>query len=349
MSCRCAPGGVRGRRGRHGVLHHHPRPALERGRQRVDPRDRASCGGPPGSPSSRRGRFARAPRPCARAGPTARPGRASPASRTGSRCPRSACASPATSGSSAFSTANPLRGTASTTTCFTAASCSIVSISLRPEMVARDVQHDADVVAFVAQALAEDAAPRDLEDRHVDARVLQHHLRGLRARRVDALHQALVDVDPVGRRRRRPAAPSRGRCARSSASSSSCRWSRSPRRSGSARASPAGTAGRRRASPRTAARPPSDACACGTRARRSPRRSRRPSRGRVARCRAPGSRSRRRPVRRRARPPRRSRRCPRGRPTCDRSRSHRSTCCRWPRASPSRPSEEHRRSHSPAS
>ena len=37
-----------------------------------------------------------------------------------------------TSGSSAFSTANPLRGTASTTTCFTAASCSSVSISLRP-------------------------------------------------------------------------------------------------------------------------------------------------------------------------------------------------------------------------
>ena len=37
-----------------------------------------------------------------------------------------------TSGSSAFNTAKPLRGTASTMTCFTAASCSIVSMPFKP-------------------------------------------------------------------------------------------------------------------------------------------------------------------------------------------------------------------------
>ena len=50
------------------------------------------------------------------------------------------------------------------------------------EVVGLHVEHDGDVVALVAEALAEDAAAGDLEDREVDARVLQHHPRRLRAR-----------------------------------------------------------------------------------------------------------------------------------------------------------------------
>ena len=49
------------------------------------------------------------------------------------------------------------------------------------EVVAGDVGHDGHVVAVVAQALAQDAAARDLEHRGVDGRVLEHHLGRLRA------------------------------------------------------------------------------------------------------------------------------------------------------------------------
>jgi hypothetical protein len=45
----------------------------------------------------------------------------------------------------------------------------------QPEMVRLDVEDHGDVVAFVAQALAEDAATSHLEDGEVDPRVLQHH------------------------------------------------------------------------------------------------------------------------------------------------------------------------------
>ena len=50
------------------------------------------------------------------------------------------------------------------------------------EVVAGDVGHDRDVVAVVAEALAQDAAARHLEHGRVDGRVLEHHLRRLRAR-----------------------------------------------------------------------------------------------------------------------------------------------------------------------
>ena len=50
------------------------------------------------------------------------------------------------------------------------------------EVVAGDVGHDGDVVAVVAEALAQDPAARDLEDRGVDGRVLEDHLGRLRAR-----------------------------------------------------------------------------------------------------------------------------------------------------------------------
>ncbi len=69
----------------------------------------------------------------------------------------------------------------------------------QPEMVARHVQHDPHVVPPVAESLAEDAPARDLEDGHVDPRVLQDHLCRLRPRGVDALDEALVDVDPIRR------------------------------------------------------------------------------------------------------------------------------------------------------
>ena len=50
------------------------------------------------------------------------------------------------------------------------------------EVVAGDVGHDRDVVAVVAEALAQDPAARDLEHGGVDGRVLEHHLGRLRAR-----------------------------------------------------------------------------------------------------------------------------------------------------------------------
>jgi hypothetical protein len=67
------------------------------------------------------------------------------------------------------------------------------------EVVGRDVGHDCHVVAVIAQALAQDAAPGDLHHREVDARVLQHHPRGPGARRVGLDDEALVDDDAVGR------------------------------------------------------------------------------------------------------------------------------------------------------
>ncbi len=59
-------------------------------------------------------------------------------------------------------------------------------------MVGGHVGHDRDVVAVVAEAFAQDAAARHLEHGTVDDRVLQHHLRGLRAG-----HVALPDHPPV--------------------------------------------------------------------------------------------------------------------------------------------------------
>ena len=66
-------------------------------------------------------------------------------------------------------------------------------------MVGGDVGDDGDVVAVVAQALAQDAAARDLEHRGVHGRVLEDHLRRLRARHVAALDQPPVDDDAVRR------------------------------------------------------------------------------------------------------------------------------------------------------
>ena len=68
-----------------------------------------------------------------------------------------------------------------------------------PEVVGGDVQDDGDVVALVAQALAQQATAGDLEDGEVDTRVLQHHPGALGARRVSPDDQALVDDDAVGR------------------------------------------------------------------------------------------------------------------------------------------------------
>ena len=54
--------------------------------------------------------------------------------------------------------------------------------AVQAQVVAGDVGHDGDVVAVVAQALAQDAAARDLEHARVDRRVLEHHPRRARAR-----------------------------------------------------------------------------------------------------------------------------------------------------------------------
>ena len=58
------------------------------------------------------------------------------------------------------------------------------------EVVGLHVEDDGDVVALVAEALAQDAAAGDLEDREVDARVLQHHPRRARAGGVGPDHAA---------------------------------------------------------------------------------------------------------------------------------------------------------------
>ena len=51
--------------------------------------------------------------------------------------------------------------------------------ALEAEVIARHVQDDGDVVAPVAESLPQDPPASGLEDREVDPRVLQHHLRGL--------------------------------------------------------------------------------------------------------------------------------------------------------------------------
>ena len=76
------------------------------------------------------------------------------------------------------------------------------------QVVAGDVGHHRDVVAVVAEALAQDPAARDLEDGGVDGRVLEHHLGRLRARHVALLDQPAVDDDAVGRGHARRAGPS---------------------------------------------------------------------------------------------------------------------------------------------
>ena len=53
--------------------------------------------------------------------------------------------------------------------------------ALHAEVVGGDVGDDGDVVAVVAEALAQDAAAGDLHDGEVDARVLQDHARRARA------------------------------------------------------------------------------------------------------------------------------------------------------------------------
>ena len=104
-----------------------------------------------------------------------------------------------TRASSALSTANPSRGTASTTTALTSASCSSVSMPLHAQVVGRDVGDHGDVVAVVAEALAQDAAAGHLHHREVDARVLQDHPGRARPGRVGLDDEPLVDDDAVGR------------------------------------------------------------------------------------------------------------------------------------------------------
>ena len=71
---------------------------------------------------------------------------------------------------------------------------------LQPDVVARDVQDDRDIVRAVAESLAQNAAASHLEDGEVDARILEHHACRARATGIRLLDEAAVDVDPVGGR-----------------------------------------------------------------------------------------------------------------------------------------------------
>ena len=95
-----------------------------------------------------------------------------------------------TSGSSALSTAWPSRGTASTMHGLDVGELLDGVDAAQAEVVGLHVEDDGDVVALVAEALAQDAAAGDLEDGEVDARVLQHHPRRPRAGGVGADHAA---------------------------------------------------------------------------------------------------------------------------------------------------------------
>ena len=66
------------------------------------------------------------------------------------------------------------------------------------EVVAGHVEDHRDVVAVVAEALAQDSAARHLEDREVDERVLEHGGGGARPGGIGLPDQAAVDVDAVG-------------------------------------------------------------------------------------------------------------------------------------------------------
>ncbi len=78
--------------------------------------------------------------------------------------------------------------------------------SSEAKVVAGDVGHDRDVIAVVAEALAQDAATGNLEDRRVHGRVLEDHLGRLRAAHVALPDQPPVDHDAVGRSHANPPA-----------------------------------------------------------------------------------------------------------------------------------------------
>ena len=66
------------------------------------------------------------------------------------------------------------------------------------EVVGGDVQHGAHVAEAVAEAGADDAAARGLDDRHVDHGIAQHHGGRLRPGHVALHRDVAVDVDGVG-------------------------------------------------------------------------------------------------------------------------------------------------------
>ena len=67
------------------------------------------------------------------------------------------------------------------------------------QVVAGHVEHHRYVVALVAEALAQDPAPRDLEDGGVDHRVLKDRGSGARPAHVPAADDAPIHEDPIRR------------------------------------------------------------------------------------------------------------------------------------------------------
>ena len=94
---------------------------------------------------------------------------------------RSGGAIRATSGSSALSTAVPAARHGLDDDALDVRELAERCRCRRAQVVAGHVGDDGDVVAVVAEALAQDAAARDLEHGGVDGRVLEHHLGRLRA------------------------------------------------------------------------------------------------------------------------------------------------------------------------
>ena len=99
----------------------------------------------------------------------------------------------------------------------------------QPEVVAGDVGDHRHVVAVVAEALAQDPAAGDLEDRRVDLRVLEHGLGRLRPGHVALPGQPAVDHDAVRRGHPDPPAHQLEDVRRSSGPWSSSRSCRSRR------------------------------------------------------------------------------------------------------------------------
>ena len=101
--------------------------------------------------------------------------------------------------------------------------------ALQAEVVGGDVGDHGDVVAGQPDALEQDAAAGGLGDGELDLGVGQHPAGARRPGVVPRLDQLTVDVDAVGVGPADEPAAASGRCGRSSARSSSCRWCRSRR------------------------------------------------------------------------------------------------------------------------
>ena len=203
MSCRCAPGGPRrGRRGQR-VRHVHPRPSAERRRDEVRVEDRHRAAAEAQHDELALGAGLEAERGTATARVAVDPVEAVLALLGGHAeqhdPPGAVAAHPVDVAVVGVEHGRPGARHGLHDHALDVGQLADRVDAAQTEVVAGHVGHDGDVVAVVAEALAQDPAARDLEDGGVDGRVLEDHQGRLRPRHVALLDQPAVDDDAVGR------------------------------------------------------------------------------------------------------------------------------------------------------